>query len=311
MDKKFKKICVLEGGNSSEREVSLSSSKSYSSALSSCGYDVCEFDFSGDVYDLVSYLKKEKPCCILNGLHGGSGENGNVQSILNLLKIPYTHSGVLASSIAMDKYVSGRLFEQNGIKAPKTKLEKWDDFINNPNFPCPFVIKPVDGGSSAGVYIIEDVAMLCEVDWIYGDKVLVSEYIPGLELSVGVLDGKALDVTNITVQDGFYDYKHKYETGYSAHEIPAKIPDSIREEAMASAEKAHLLAGCRAISRSDFRYNNITNELFILEINTQPGMTPTSLLPEQAKYRGMSFETLVNWLVEQATYDVISENIPE
>ncbi len=308
MDKKFKKICVLKGGDSPEREVSLSSSKCYSEALLSCGYKVCELDFTGDIHALILYLKKENPCCVLNGLHGGSGENGNVQSILNLLKIPYTHSGVLASSIAMDKHTSGKLFEKNGIRIPKTRLEKWNHFIKSPDFSCPFVIKPVDAGSSAGVYIIEDIAMLSEVNWIYGDKVLISEYIPGLELSVGVLDGKSLEVTNIKVQNGFYDYNNKYsvEGGDSAHEIPAKIPESIRKEAMTWAETAHSLIGCRGISRTDFRYNNITNELFALEINTQPGMTPTSLLPEQAKYNGTSFDSLVNWIVEQATYDVIS-----
>ena len=305
MDKKFKKICVLKGGDSVEREVSFNSSELCSKALLSCGYNVCEFDFTGDVYELVSYLKKKEPCCVFNALHGGSGENGNVQSVLNFMKIPYTHSGVLASSLGMDKYISQNLFELNGIRVPKTKLKKWDDFVKNPDFPCPFVIKPLNEGSSAGVYIIEDAAMLCEIDWTYGEKVLVSEYIPGLELTVGTLDGKPIEVTNITVPNGFYDYNNKYSIagGDSFHEIPAKIPESIRKEAMKWAEKAHELIGCRGISRSDFRYNNVTNKLFFLELNTQPGMTALSLVPEQAKYKGMSYEQLVEWIVERATYD--------
>jgi D-alanine-D-alanine ligase len=303
MNKIVKKICLLKGGNSFERDVSLVSAKECAIAIRQSGYEICEFDFTGDVMALILHIQEEKPDCVFNALHGGSGENGNVQSILNFLQIPYTHSGVMASSIAMHKYISGKLFQSNGIRIPKNSFEKWHDFIKKPDLPCPFVIKPVNSGSSDGVHIINYAAELYDISWEYGDMVLVSEYIPGLELTVSMLNDKPLAVTNIITSTGFYDYKNKYTAGQTFHEIPARIPDDIQKEALEVAAKAHNLIGCRGVSRSDFRYNDVTRELFLLEVNTQPGMTPLSLLPEQAKFVGISFEKLIQYMIEQSCYD--------
>ena len=303
MKKDFQKICVLKGGFSTEREISLLSGSGMAEAARSLGYEVSEFDFTGDVYALLAFLKAEDPDCVINGLHGAGGEDGNIQAILNLLKIPYTHSGVLASSVAMDKYISGLIFQQNGIRVPKNRQYYWEAFKAKPDFPLPFVIKPINDGSSCGVFIINKLSELDKVEWTYGDKVLVSEYIPGLELSIGVLDGRALEVTNIVVKKGFYDYKNKYTDGAAYHELPANIPQKVRREAMAWAEKTHALLECRGVTRTDFRYNDVTKELFVLELNTQPGMSPLSLVPEQAKLVGISFEELVERLIQEACYD--------
>lgn len=303
MKKDFNKICVLKGGFSTEREISLVSGSGMANAARSLGYEVSEFDFTGDIYALLAFLKSENPDCVINGFHGAGGEDGNIQAVLNFLKIPYTYSGVLASSVAMDKYISGLIFQQNGFRIPKSRQYDWETFKTKQDFPVPFVIKPINGGSSCGVFIIKKFSELNEIDWIYGDKVLVSEYIPGLELSVGVLNGRALEVTNIIVKKGFYDYENKYTDGAAYHELPANIPQSIRREAMGWAEKAHALLECRGATRTDFRYNDVTNELFFLEINTQSGMTPLSLVPEQAKHLGISYEELIDRLIQEARYD--------
>ncbi|MBQ3564895.1 MAG: D-alanine--D-alanine ligase [Alphaproteobacteria bacterium] len=302
MNKKFKKICVLKGGISSEREVSLVSGSEMAKAAGALGYEVVEFDFTGDLPGLISFVNREKPDCILNGLHGIGGEDGNIQAVLNFLKIPYTHSGVLASAIGMNKAISESIFQRNGIRVPKSALYSWKEFCEHPDFPTPFVIKPVDGGSSCGVYIIRDISELGNIEWTHKD-VYVSEYIPGLELTVGVLDGRAMAVTNIVVNSGFYDYTNKYTDGKANHELPAKIPEEIYSEALRSAEKMHKLIGGRGVTRSDFRYNTETNQLFALEINTQPGMTPLSLVPEQAKLIGMSFEELIERIIDTARVD--------
>ena len=299
----FKKICTLKGGISTEREISLLSGKAMADAARSLGYDVEEFDFTGDVSALISYIKETNPDCVINGLHGKGGEDGNIQALLNFLKIPYTHSGVLASSIGMDKQISESIFKHKGIRVPRAHLFAWKEFKKLPDFPLPFVIKPVDGGSSCGVYIINKVSDLNGIDWTSGDNIYVSEYIPGLELTVGVLNGKALEVTNIIVNSGFYDYTNKYTDGAAIHELPANIPVKIRTEAMAVAEQTYAILGCRGTTRTDFRYNDVTGELFVLEINTQPGMTKLSLVPEQAKYIGMSFEQLIETLIQEACYD--------
>ncbi|MBR1734150.1 MAG: D-alanine--D-alanine ligase [Alphaproteobacteria bacterium] len=299
----FKKICAVKGGFSTEREISLISGTEMAKAARNLGYNVCEFDFTGDLPTLITFLKSENVDCILNGFHGAGGEDGNIQAVFNLLNIPYTHSGVMASSIAMDKYVSGLIFTQNGIRVPNNRLYIWDEFCKNPDFPLPFVIKPVNGGSSCGVYIINQLSDLNSIEWKYGKHVHVSEYIPGLELSIGVLDGKALEITNILTPSGFYDYTNKYTEGGSFHELPAKIPSNIRREAMDMAEKTYNILGCRGITRTDFRYNDVTNELFVLEINTQPGMSPLSLVPEQAKYVGITFEQLVDRLIKESCFD--------
>ncbi|GHU11265.1 D-alanine--D-alanine ligase [Alphaproteobacteria bacterium] len=303
MNRNIKKVCVLKGGDSPERGISFMSSEGCENAVRELGYEVCAFDFTGDIVALISHIKEENPDCVLNALYGGSGENGNVQSVLNFLKVPYSHSGVVASSVAMHKYISCELFGRNGIRVPRSKFEKWVDFIETPDFLCPFVIKPVDSGSSEGVYIINDYSELSNIEWTPRDMVFVSEYIPGLELTTAVLNDEALEVTNIITTSGFYDYNNKYTDGGAIHEIPANIPDFVRREAMKSALKAHKLLGCRCTSRSDFRYNDVTKELFLLEVNTQPGLTQFSLLPEQAKFVDISFNKLIQRMIEQSTYD--------
>lgn len=305
MNKNFKKICTLKGGISTEREISLLSGQAMAEAARSLGYDVDEFDFTGDVFALISHLKEINPDCVINGLHGKGGEDGNIQALLNFMKIPYTHSDVLASSVGMDKRISESIFKHKGILVPKARLFAWKDFQKSPDFPLPFVVKPVDGGSSCGVYIINKPSDLEGINWTFGDNVYVSEYIPGLELSVGVLNGQALEVTNIVVKSGFYDYTNKYTDGTAIHELPANLPEKIRAEAMAAAEQTHAILGCRGTTRTDFRYNDVTEELFVLEINTQPGMTRLSLVPEQAKYVGISFEQLIETLIQDARYDEV------
>ncbi|MDR2766440.1 MAG: D-alanine--D-alanine ligase [Holosporaceae bacterium] len=299
------KVCLLKGGDSQEREISLLTAKECLLALSELGYDSHDYDFSGDVGELVDHLKTDPPDCVLNALHGGSGENGNVQALLNLMKIPYSHSGVAASAMAMDKRISRRLFASNGLRIPEGFVKKWDEFKANPTMDYPFVVKEIDGGSSAGVYVVNDVKALQAIEWKYkNNEVLVEKYIPGLELSVSVLNNNPVAVTNIVVSNGFYDYRNKYSTGCSFHEIPAKIPEKVRKLAMEYAMTAHAALGCRWISRSDFRYDHVADELCILEVNTQPGMTKLSLVPEQAKYVGISFNQLVQWIVEEACYDI-------
>lgn len=303
MKKDFRKICVLKGGISTERDISLLSGAGMAEAARHLGYEVSEFDFRGDIIALCKFIKENSPDCIINGLHGAGGEDGNIKAVLNFLKIPYTHSGVAASSVGMNKSLSELIFQHNGIRVPRAKLYKWEEFRANPDFPLPFVIKPVNGGSSCGVFIIKDVTELNDINWTYGETVYVTEYIPGLELSCGVLDGKALGVTNIIVRNGFYDYENKYTDGAATHELPANIPAEIRDEAERLAEKAHQLLGCKGLTRTDFRYNDVTRELYVLEINTQPGMSPMSLVPEQAKYVGISFDQLVARLIDKADYE--------
>ena len=211
----------------------------------------------------------------------------------------------------LNKYVSGVFFADAGIRIPKTRMRRWVDFLDNPEVQpgVKFVIKPVCDGSSNGVYLLEDLALLDSLEWDYGENVLIEEYIPGIELSVGVMGNRPLEVTQIDVTSGFYDYQHKYhDTALNAientfHKIPAEIPEKIREEALENALKAHNLLGCRGISRSDFRYNDVNGKLYLLEINTHPGMTEFSLVPEQAKYLGISFNELVEWIIEQARCD--------
>ncbi len=301
---KFKKVCLLKGGTSTEREVSLSSADGFATALKDLGYEVVEFDFTGDVLALVTFLKNEKPDCVLNGLYGGTGENGDIQALLNLMQIPYTHSGVVASAIAMDKHLARTIFKKAGLKVADGKVVNWKEFREHPSMAYPFVVKAIDGGSSAGVFVVQNEKELNAIDWCYKDNVLVEAYIPGRELTVGIINNKPVEVTEILVKSGFYDYHNKYCNGCSFHELPAKIPSDIREKAMDMALKAHLAVGCRGISRVDFRYNDKTGELFILELNSQPGMTVTSLLPEQAKAIGMTFNQLVQYMVEEACYDI-------
>ena len=300
------KIAVLMGGISSEREVSLSSGAQVAQALVGLGFDVRPVDVTDDLPALVAALSDPRPDVVFNALHGRFGEDGAIQGVLEWLNIPYTHSGVLASSMAMDKAAARAIFIQAGLPVALGRLVTPEALEAADPLPRPYVIKPLNEGSSVGVDIVfegdnrrEQIARA----WRYGPQGLVEEFIPGRELTVAVLGDRALCVTEITAAHQFYDYESKYQTGGSAHTLPAPIAPEAAEQACAIALAAHRALGLSGASRTDFRYDDTKSDpgrLVILETNAQPGMTPTSLLPEQAAYCGMGFAELCLWLVEQA-----------
>jgi D-alanine-D-alanine ligase len=301
-----KTVAVLKGGWSSEREVSLTSGTECATALRKAGYAVTEIDLQRDIGALLEALEP-RPDVVFNALHGRYGEDGHIQAILNILEIPYTHSGMLASAIAMDKARSKEVFKAAGLQCPEGHLLRINDLPDGILFDPPYVIKPNNEGSSVGVRIVlpGDNRPVAE-DWVFGEVALVEPYIPGRELTVAVLGETAMGVTELRPHQGFYDYEAKYTDGKTVHLCPAPIPDSIAQQAMESAVMAHRALGCRGASRSDFRYDDTQRnpgDLLLLELNTQPGMTPLSLVPEQAAHAGMSFEELVSWLVENAACD--------
>jgi D-alanine-D-alanine ligase len=250
---------------------------------------------------------REKPDVVFNALHGKYGEDGCVQGVLNLLKIPYTHSGVAASAIAMNKRLAKKIARDVGLTVANETMIVKGDIIDGEPLPMPYVVKPNDEGSSVGVFIIktqtEKNKMLKQ--WSFERPVMMEEYIPGIEISVAVSDEKAFGVVEIVPLEGFYDFTNKYAQGATEHIIPARIPQKIYDEAMQQALLLHKELGCRGVSRSDFRYDNAKGKerLVFLEINTNPGMTPISLVPELAKYQGLSYKDLVVWLVERAKCD--------
>ena len=300
-------VAVLMGGWSSERDVSLVSGKACADALRRVGYRVTEVDVGRD---LAAVLTALKPDVAFNALHGPWGEDGCVQGVLEVLGVPYTHSGVLASAMAMDKDKSKAVLKAAGVPVPGGGLFDRHEVAQRHVIEPPYVVKPNAEGSSVGVYLVREGAndFVTEVgspDWRYGDEVMVEPYVAGRELCVTVIGEAsgpcALTVTDITPAKGFYDYEAKYAPGGSTHELPAKLPAAIFERCLREAERAHAAMGCRGVSRSDFRYDDVKDVLVLLEINTQPGMTPTSLAPEQAAYVGMDFESLVRWMVEDAS----------
>ena len=303
----MKRVAVLMGGISSEREISLQSGQGVLQALSEAGYSAFPIDLTHNLEEFVHILMREKPDVVFNALHGKYGEDGCVQGILNLLQIPYTHSGVAASAIAMDKRLAKKVAADIGLMVGAEKMVQKKDILDDNPIPMPYVIKPNDEGSSVGVFIIKTSVdkkkMLAR--WPFEKTVMMEEYIPGIEISVAVSDEKALGVVEIVPCTGFYDFTNKYAQGGAEHIIPARIPDSIYDEAMRQAFLLHQELGCRGVSRSDFRYDNTAgkDKLVFLEINTNPGMTPISLVPELAKYQGMSYRDLVVWLVERAKCD--------
>lgn len=301
-----KHIAVLKGGWSSERDVSLTSGTECAKALRKAGYAVTEIDLRRDLGGLLAALKPA-PAAVFNALHGRFGEDGHIQAILNILEIPYTHSGLLASAIAMDKARSKEVFRAAGITCPDGQLVRVDEIPNGVLFDPPYVIKPNNEGSSVGVRIVMPGDNQAPTQaWPHGDTALVEPYIPGRELTVAVLGDRALGVTELRPHHGFYDYEAKYTEGKTVHLCPAPVPDSVAQQAMESAVIAHKALGCRGATRADFRYDDTQRspgKLFLLEVNTQPGMTPLSLVPEQAAQIGMPFEDLVSWLVENAACD--------
>ena len=301
-------VAVLMGGLSAERQVSLSSGEECAKALERLGARVSRIDAGRDLANVLSGLIR--PDVALNCLHGKWGEDGCVQGVLETLGIPYTHSGVLASALAMDKDKSKAVLKAAGIRVPGGGLFDRREVATRHVIDPPYVVKPNAEGSSVGVYLIREGAndLATEVgapDWAYGEQVMVEPFIPGKELAVAVLGEptgpRALTVTDITPTKGFYDYEAKYAKGGSIHVRPAALPPHVFEAALRQAELAHAAMGCRGVSRTDFRYDDVKDDLVLLEVNTQPGMTPTSLAPEQAAHVGMSYEDLVRWMVEDAS----------
>ena len=279
-------------------------SKAVLKSLQESGYDAYGIELSGDVRALLAALDP-RPDVVFNALHGRYGEDGCVQGVLELLAIPYTHSGVLASSLAMNKPFTKRIAATVGVRSPEGRVISRAALADGHPLPLPYVIKPVGEGSTVGVRVVrvgENRPPVID-DWAFGEDMLVEEYIPGHELTVGIMGDRALDVTEIRFSGQMFDYTQKYTPGHAQHVIPAQVPPAIRDEAMRLALLVHQTLGCAGISRSDFRYDDRkpgTSGLYFLEINTQPGFTPISLVPEQAQRHGVSFAALCGWLVEQA-----------
>lgn len=295
-------VAVLLGGISSEREVSLVSGAACAEALERLGAKVSRVDAGRDV---AQVLAKLKPDVCFNALHGEWGEDGCVQGVLETLAAPYTHCGVLASALAMDKDKAKAVMAAAGVVVPGGGLYDRFEVARDHVMAPPYVVKANAEGSSVGVFIVREgenrpPQQVAEPSWTYGDMVMVEPFIRGLELAVGVMDGKAMTVTEIVTEREFYDYDAKYAAGGSQHIVPARLPPHAFEKALKLSEMAHAALGCRGVTRSDLRYDDINDIMVLLEVNTQPGMTPTSLVPEQAAAQGVGFDALVLWITEDA-----------
>jgi D-alanine-D-alanine ligase len=304
----MKHVAVLMGGWSAEREISLRSGKACADALERGGYRVSRVDVDREI---AATLRKLKPDAALNVLHGRPGEDGTLQGMLEILGIPYSHSGVLASALAMQKDTAKSVLKAAGVPVPGGMVVTRTEAAKRHLLPPPYVIKPVAEGSSVGVFIVREdhkhpPQELTRADWTFGDRILVEPYIPGKELTCAVMGDKALGVIEIVPTVKFYDYEAKYAPGGSKHLLPAPVSAEIYEECRRLSLAAHRALGCRGVTRSDFRYDDSATGatgLFCLEVNTQPGMTETSLVPELAQHAGTTFEELVAWMVEDATLD--------
>lgn len=302
----LKHVAVLMGGWSAEREISLRSGKACGDALEAQGYRVTRVDVERNVAEVLARLK---PDVAFNVLHGRPGEDGTIQGILEILRIPYTHSGVLASALAMDKPVAKVVMAAAGVPVPEGVVVSRTEAAKAHVIKPPYVIKPPAEGSSVGVFIVQpDHACppqeLSRPDWPYGEQVLVERYVAGLELTCAVMGEEALGVIEIEPTTRFYDYESKYAPGGSRHILPARISPNIYQRARNLALTAHRALGCRGVSRADFRFDSRSDaDLFCLEVNTQPGMTEMSLVPELAAHAGLSFGELVKWIVEDASLE--------
>ena len=304
------RVAVLMGGWSAEREVSLVSGRECANALEHLGYQVARIDVTRDLTELVTALTP-KPDIIFNALHGRGGEDGTIQGVLETLGVPYTHSGVVASSIAMHKPLAKSIFAAAGLPLAESKVVSYAALTQGDVMQRPFVVKPINEGSSVGVRVVRD----GDNDWTdtfagwndEGDALMVESYVPGREITVAVMGDRALGALEIRpTSAAMYDYDAKYAPGGSDHLMPAPIHPDAYAAALDIGLKAHRALGCRGVTRSDLRYDDTAGEpgrLVLLEINTQPGMTPTSLVPDIAKYNGISFAELVRWMVENAACD--------
>lgn len=300
-------IAVLLGGISAEREVSLATGAQVVAALSEAGFAPRPIDVGADLGALIAALTNPRPDAVFNALHGRFGEDGCIQGVLDWLGLPYTHSGVRASALAMDKAAAKALFSAHGLPVARHREITVDELEAEDPLPRPYVVKPINEGSSVGVAILRagdnrraDIAR----HWKHG-RIMAEEFIAGRELTVAVMGDRALTVTEIGTDLAFYDYEAKYADGGSRHTLPAAVHPAIAQQAMEVALAAHHALGCRGVSRSDFRYDDTAGEpgrLVLLEVNTQPGMTRTSLLPEQAAHCGIPFPALCRWLVEEARH---------
>ena len=303
-----KSVVVLMGGWSPEREVSLSSGRECAKALADRGYKVRVIDVGRDLPAVLRALDP-RPDVIFNALHGIGGEDGTIQGVFEMLGIPYTHSGVLASSLAMHKPTAKAIFRAAGLPVVDGVVARPEELAERDPLPAPFVVKPTNQGSSVGVRIVRvnDNSWREEVTgWSFGNEVLVERFIPGRELTVAIMGDRALGVCEIVPRGSFYDYTAKYAVGGSDHLTPAPIPSGIYKNALDIALCAHRALGCRGVSRADLRYDDTVEypgELYLLETNTQPGMTPTSLVPDIARHLGISFDDLVVWILENAACD--------
>lgn len=303
-----RRVTVLMGGSSSEREVSLNSGKACGKALEQAGYKVSYLDIGRDPAQIVKGLTDSAPDVVFNALHGRFGEDGTVQGIMDLMGLPYTHSGVLASAAAMDKVFARQIFMAAGIPVARGRVVRKGETVDDIP-PRPHVIKPINEGSSVGVHILRQGDNQDPLStWPFaGDRVLVEEFIPGREITVAVMGDRALGALEITWENGYYDYTAKYTPGGSRHLMPAPIPPADYKEACRLSVAAHNALGCRGVSRADLRYDDTRPgqppRIVVLEVNTQPGMTATSLVPDIAAYAGIPFPDLVSWMVENAACD--------
>jgi D-alanine-D-alanine ligase len=305
-----KRVTVLMGGFSAEREVSLRSGAAATAALEKAGYAVATIDVRRELKTLVAGIEATKPAVVFNALHGRFGEDGRIQGLLDIMGLPYTHSGMMASALAMDKPLAKRMFTDAGIPVPEGKIVTRAEAEAGDVLPRPYVLKPFNEGSSVGVHIVKEgdnTKPLGDGEWSFGETILAERFIPGREITVAVMGDRALGVTEITSDRGFYDYTAKYAPGGSRHLVPAPLPEDVYEEAQRLSVLAHRTLGCRGVTRADLRYDDTKKgepgRLYVLEVNTQPGMTDTSLVPELAAHAGISFPDLVSWMVENARCD--------
>ncbi len=302
-DKGHTHVAILVGGMSAEREVSLISARGVSKALIELGYKLTEIDMGAD---LSSVIQSINPDIVFNCLHGTYGEDGCVPALLNILRIPYTHSGVLASALAFDKIKSKDLMRAHNILVPKDLIVSESDNLTSDPLPRPYVIKPVAEGSSIGVDLIFEGDNFNFGDYIFqfGNRVIIEQYIKGRELQVAVLNGKAIDILEIElINKRFYDYEAKYTEGFTRHILPCNIPKNIYRRAIELSEQIYSIFGCRGMTRVELIYSEQDGEIYALEINTHPGMTPLSICPEIAAFCGISFNELVQMHIKEARYE--------